>query len=107
MVDPLFKRRWAIAVPFVLALASVMGMFPAHATSFDDYYKECVQRSRREGLTQSVAQEVCTCTLKKFRSLYSLSQFQAIVKKSKTDKATARRLAEVGEACFEAILYED
>jgi hypothetical protein len=107
MVNPFPKWRPTIAAFFFSILASGTIAPSVRASSFDNYYKECVQRSRREGLTQSVAQEVCTCTIKKFRSLYSIQQFQAIVQKSKNDKVAARRLADVGEACFETILYED
>ena len=99
------------SVVFAIATLSltlvVGGTVPAKASTFDDYQKDCIQRARQQGLTQDVAVDVCNCTIKKFRSLYSLPQFQAIVKKSKTDKVTARKLSEVGEACFDAILYEN
>jgi hypothetical protein len=76
------------------------------ATTFDSYRQECLQRARAEGLAADVAKDLCDCTIKKFQARYNLQQFRTLVQKSKTDKATARTLASVGEACFDEILYE-
>lgn len=100
-----FGRTGVSAILALLALGSMLP--PGQASTFDDYKTNCIQRARQEGLTQEVALEVCNCTIKKFKSLYSLQQFQDVVKKSKTDKAIARRLSDVGEACFESVLYEN
>jgi hypothetical protein len=77
------------------------------SNSFDDYRKECLQRSRKQGLTQVDADKLCNCTINKFRSRYNIQQFRALVQKSKTDKAAQRTLNDVGEACFDEILYEE
>jgi hypothetical protein len=98
-------KPWARAIFALLTLGSILS--PAQASTFDEYKATCIQRARQEGLTQDVALDVCNCTLQKFKSLYSLPQFQNIVNKSKTDKAAARRLSDVGEACFESVLYEN
>ena len=76
------------------------------ATTFDSYRQECLQRARAEGLAADVAKDLCDCTIKKFQARYNLQQFRSLVQKSKTDKAAARTLASVGEACFDEILYE-
>jgi len=76
------------------------------ATTFDSYRQECLQRARAEGLAADVAKDLCDCTIKKFQARYNLQQFRALVQKSKTDKAAARTLSSVGEACFDEILYE-
>lgn len=76
------------------------------ATTFDSYRQECLQRARGEGLAADVAKDLCDCTIKKFQARYNLQQFRTLVQKSKTDKAAARTLASVGEACFDEILYE-
>lgn len=74
--------------------------------SFEDYRQECLQRVKQQKLTDELAQEVCGCTISQFQKQYSLADFRKIVQKSKTDKSAARKLAEVGEACFEKVLYE-
>lgn len=76
------------------------------ATTFDSYRQECLQRARAEGLAADVAKDLCDCTIKKFQARYNLQQFRTLVQKSKTDKAAARTLSSVGEACFDEILYE-
>jgi hypothetical protein len=68
--------------------------------SFDNYYKECLQRVRGQGLALAIAEDICQCTIAEFKKLYSLKNFTKIVQKSKTDKALARQLAQVGENCF-------
>jgi hypothetical protein len=96
------------SVSLILALVALGSVIPpGRASSFDDYKVNCMQRVRQQGLTQAVALDVCNCTIKKFKSLYSLQQFQDVVKKSKSDKAVANRLRDVGEACFESVLYEN
>lgn len=75
-------------------------------SSFDDYRKECMQRSTRQGLPQDVALDLCNCTIKKFQSQYNFPQFRALVVKSKNDRTAARTLTAVGETCFDEVLYE-
>ncbi len=75
--------------------------------SFEDYKRECLQRATREGLARDVADDLCNCTINKFRSRYTIQQFRALVQKSKQDKAAARTLSSVGEACFDEVLYEE
>jgi hypothetical protein len=74
--------------------------------SFDNYRQECLQRASREGLPPETANELCNCTISRFRNRYTIQQFRTLVQKSKTEKAAAQTLAEVGEACFEEVLYE-
>jgi hypothetical protein len=80
---------------------------PASRTPFESYRQECLQRSRRQGLANDVANDLCNCTMKKFQSRYNLAQFRALVQKSKSDKTAARTLTAVGEACFDEVLYEN
>ena len=77
------------------------------SNSFEDYRQQCLRRIAREGLRGEVAQAICNCVINKFRSRYSLTQFRDLIQKAKTNKTSARTLSEVGEACFEEILYED
>lgn len=76
-------------------------------SSFEDYRQECLQRAKKEGLTPDVSKDLCNCTIKKFQSQYTFSQFRALVQKSKSDRTASRTLTSVGEACFDQILYEE
>ncbi len=78
-----------------------------NVNSFDQYHQECLQRVDKQGLTKDVAKDVCNCTMKTFKSQYNIQQFKAIVQKANTDKTSARKLANVGETCFEKVLYEE
>ena len=96
----------ALSLPVQANNAVYLSQSSNIATTFDSYRQECLQRARAEGLAADVAKDLCDCTIKKFQARYNLQQFRALVQKSKTDKAAARTLASVGEACFDEILYE-
>lgn len=78
----------------------------AKVISFDQYHHDCVARVQKQGLKADIADDVCNCTMGQFKTQYNIQQFNAIVQKSKTDKAAARQLSNVGESCFEKVLYE-
>lgn len=96
----------ALSLPVQANNAVYLSQRSNTATTFDSYRQECLQRAREEGLAADVAKDLCDCTIKKFQARYNLQQFRALVQKSKTDKAAARTLSSVGEACFDEILYE-
>jgi len=96
----------ALSLPVQANNAVYLSQSSNTATTFDSYRQECLQRARAEGLAADVAKDLCDCTIKKFQARYNLQQFRTLVQKSKTDKAAARTLASVGEACFDEILYE-
>jgi translation elongation factor EF-Ts len=96
----------ALSLPVQANNAVYLSQSSNTATTFDSYRQECLQRARAEGLAADVAKDLCDCTIKKFQARYNLQQFRALVQKSKTDKAAARTLSSVGEACFDEILYE-
>jgi translation elongation factor EF-Ts len=96
----------ALSLPVQANNAVYLSQSSNPATTFDSYRQECLQRARAEGLAADVAKDLCDCTIKKFQARYNLQQFRTLVQKSKTDKAAARTLSSVGEACFDEILYE-
>jgi hypothetical protein len=96
----------ALSLPVQANNAVYLSQSSNIAATFDSYRQECLQRARAEGLAADVAKDLCDCTIKKFQARYNLQQFRALVQKSKTDKAAARTLSSVGEACFDEILYE-
>ena len=71
-----------------------------------DYAQECIQTSMAEGLAEVEAKQLCDCTLNKFQSRYSLEEFQQLTAASINDKQAEMTLVEVGQVCFEQILYE-
>ena len=70
------------------------------------YAQECVQTSIAEGLAQEEAQKLCQCTLSKFQNQYSLEEFQQLTNASIQDEQAEMALVEVGQVCFEEMLYE-
>ena len=70
--------------------------------SFENYHKQCLRRVEQAGIKGAAAQEMCTCTINKFKQKYSLTEFTKLVQQSETNQAIAKKLAEVGEEC----LYE-
>ncbi|WP_238546765.1 MULTISPECIES: hypothetical protein [unclassified Synechocystis] len=70
--------------------------------SFENYRQQCLRRVEQVGIKGAAAQEMCNCTINKFKQKYSLAEFTKLVQQSETNQAIARQLAEVGEEC----LYE-
>jgi hypothetical protein len=110
------KRLWSLffvcsILEFSLALDAAsknLAIAQSPSTdSFEDYKKECLQRATSEKLPADVAQELCNCTIARFRSQYTLEEFRALVQKSKSDKTAAQTLTSVGEACFDEVMYEE
>lgn len=71
-----------------------------------DYNQECIQTSIEEGLEEIEAQRLCDCTIDEFERQYNLEEFQQLTTASTTDPAAETALIEVGQFCFEQILYE-
>jgi hypothetical protein len=71
-----------------------------------DYSQECLQTSMLEGLEAPEARKLCRCTIDKFQNQYTLEEFKQLTAKSATDQTAENTLVEVGQVCFEQILYE-
>ena len=79
----------------------------AKLVSFEQYKKDCMAMVTKQKLGE-FADDICQCTMTRFRKQYSIQAFNALVAKSKTDKAAKRQLSKVGEACFEEeVLYKE
>ena len=72
-----------------------------------DYQQECMQTSLKEGLAEAEAKDLCSCTIDEFSRQYSLEEFKQLTAASATDKASETALVEVGQFCFEQILYAE
>lgn len=71
-----------------------------------NYGQECIQTSMGEGLEEIEAQKLCDCTINEFQRQYSLEEFKELTAASATDEKAETALVEVGQVCFEQILYE-
>ncbi|MEM8676468.1 MAG: hypothetical protein AAGF83_21785 [Cyanobacteria bacterium P01_G01_bin.67] len=71
-----------------------------------DYNRECIQTSIEEGLAEAEAERLCDCTINEFEQQYNLMEFQELTAASTTDQEAETALIEVGQFCFEEILYE-
>ena len=76
------------------------------AEFIEDYDRECIETSMSEGLAQTDAQNLCDCTIEEFQRQYSMEEFQQLTLASATDEEAETALVEVGQFCFEQILYE-
>lgn len=72
-----------------------------------EYQRECLQTSIEEGLAEPEAKRLCECTMGEFERQYSLNDFKQLTIAAATDEASETALVEVGQFCFEQILYEE
>ena len=70
------------------------------------YSTECMQTSIQEGLEETEAARLCECTINKFQSQYKLEEFKQLTIDSLNNEDAEATLVEVGQVCFEQILYE-
>lgn len=102
-----------------LALLSIAGVAFASGTTkaketnqypaefVQDYNQECIQTSMAEGLAEIEAKRLCDCTINEFERQYDVAEFRNLTAASTTDKEAETALIEVGQFCFEQILYEE
>ncbi|MGA1621652.1 MAG: hypothetical protein ACO36E_02870 [Synechocystis sp.] len=107
MVKPYFGRVALLWVAVVVQVVVARIPTPAQTKiTFEAYKQQCLVKIQSAGIQGKLAQDICNCTIATFKQQYSLEKFNQVVQKSKTDKAIAKQLADVGEACFEKYLYE-
>ena len=82
------------------------GLKTNEANIWCGYQKECLAESQKEGLALESATTVCECTISEFRSKYSTKEFKELTDKVDSDKQVAKEFRDVGEKCFEKILFE-
>ena len=86
------------------AIAQTVQEYPQEYSQ--NYLQECQDTAIAEGLPDIEAKSLCSCTLKEFQQKYTLDEFKDLNKRSETDAAASDALIEVGEFCFEEILFE-
>ena len=72
----------------------------------EEYTTECMQTSIGEGLAEAEAETLCDCTIDKFQNKYKLEEFKQLTIDSANNDQAKATLVEVGQICFEQILYE-
>lgn len=77
------------------------------ADFIQSYNQECMQTSMGEGLAVAEATRLCKCTVNEFQRQYSLTEFKRLTTAAATSKSSEAALVEVGQSCFEQILYEE
>lgn len=82
------------------------GLKPNQASIWCNSTQECLKESQKQGLPPETAKTVCNCTMKEYRKRYTAEKFKEVVKQSQTNSKIAKELREVGESCFETILFE-
>ncbi|NCO75001.1 MAG: hypothetical protein GW795_08365 [Cyanobacteria bacterium] len=82
------------------------GLKPQQASVWCNYKQECLVRSQKEGLPAEAAKSVCDCSIKEFRKRYSTEKFKELTRQINSNAKVASQLREVGESCFEDILFE-
>jgi hypothetical protein len=100
-----FLTTGGIAVASGSASPKKAHQYPAEF--IQSYNQECMQTSMQEGLVEAEAKKLCDCTINEFERQYSLAEFKQLTAASRTDKASETTLIEVGQFCFEQILYEE
>lgn len=83
------------------------GLNSEQAKIWCNYKLDCLKRSQKEGLPKDAAESVCNCTINEFKKRYNLQQFQNLTRQAETNQSIAEKLREVGETCFDNILYEE
>jgi len=83
------------------------GLSPDQANFWCNQQKDCLKASQNEGIPADAAETMCQCVINEFKQSYSIQQFENLNRRAKTDKSAAQKLTEVGEACFEDILFEE
>ena len=71
------------------------------------FNQECIETSLAEGLGEAEAKTLCDCTINEFERQYSQTEFQQLTAAAATDTAAETALIEVGQFCFEQILYAE
>ncbi len=70
------------------------------------YLRDCQATSRKEGLAEIESKKLCNCTLREFQKQYSLVEFKQLNVTAQNDRNASDKLIEVGQFCFEELLYE-
>lgn len=73
-----------------------------------DYMNNCTKSATTRGLPPEMAPELCSCTIAKFQTQYTVDQFAQLRQQAdENEPEVVDNFLEVGFECLESILYED
>ncbi len=111
----MIRPIWNFFIPLSLATLASLGAVAAPTkkavTEYppeysQKYLQDCQKTSVKEGLEEIDANKLCRCTLREFQQKYTLAEFQQLNTAAETDQNASNQLIEVGQLCFEELLYE-
>lgn len=83
------------------------GLTTAQAKVWCKHKKDCLEESDQQGLPPDVAESVCNCSINEFKKRYTIQQFENLTRQAENNPSIKQKLTDVGEACFENILFEE
>jgi hypothetical protein len=69
----------------------------------NDYMRSCKQSAVKQGVSQQLAEKLCTCTINRFQARFSLEQFKTLSRQAQQDGEPPEVFTEIGEACAEQL----
>ncbi|MDJ0533956.1 MAG: hypothetical protein QNJ70_15960 [Xenococcaceae cyanobacterium MO_207.B15] len=109
------RSIWNILLPLsvitlvfsAIVTKTTKGVSEAYSPEYaEKYLQDCQETSMEEGLGEFEAKRLCDCTLREFQQKYTLAEFQQLNSAAATDETASNQLIEVGQFCFEELLYE-
>ncbi|HEY9600174.1 MAG TPA: hypothetical protein V6C85_01080 [Allocoleopsis sp.] len=69
----------------------------------NDYMRSCKQSAVKQGVSQQLAEKLCTCTINRFQARFTLDQFKALSRQAQQNGEPPEVFTEIGEACAEQL----
>jgi hypothetical protein len=69
----------------------------------NDYMRSCKQSAVKQGVSQQLAEKLCTCTINRFQARFSLEQFKTLSRQAQQNGEPPEVFTEIGEACAEQL----
>lgn len=88
-------------VPQQIAQSNQGNRYPQNF--INDYMKSCRQSAVKQGVSQQQADQLCTCTINRFQSRFTLDQFRALRQQAQQTRETPEVFTEIGLACAEQL----
>jgi hypothetical protein len=70
----------------------------------NDYMRSCRQSAVKQGVSQQMAEKLCTCTINRFQSRFTLDQFKALSRQARQNGEPPEVFTQIGEACAEQLI---
>lgn len=69
----------------------------------NDYMRNCKQSAVKQGVSQQLAEKLCTCTVNRFQARFTLEQFKTLSRQAQQNGEPPEVFTEIGEACAEQL----